>query len=60
MTEFNIHSILRAQKLRPPAPTPLKIDYFFDAMLWAALAAWSIGFRYGEVLMCWLRLLYSE
>ena len=50
MVEFNIHSILRAQEGRAQ-DKPLEIDYFFDAMLWAMVMAWSLGFRYGEVIV---------
>jgi len=59
MVEFNIHSILRAQKRRPP-DTPVEASYFWEVWLLLCIWAWGIGYTYGEVVACWLKTLSSE
>ena len=53
MVEYNIHSILRAQKDKP-----VEIDQFDVSLLgggWFLLCiwAWGMGYSYGEVLVKW-------
>jgi len=61
LRHFDIHSILRAQESKP-----VEIDQFTDSSpfweVWFLLCiwAWGIGHTYGEVIICWLRLLSSE
>ena len=52
VVEFNIHSILRAQKGRPP-DTPVDASYFWEVWLLLCIWAWGIGYTYGEVLVKW-------
>jgi hypothetical protein len=52
MVEFNIHSILRAQKGRPP-DTPVDASYFWEAWILLCIWAWGMGYSYGEVLVKW-------
>lgn len=47
--EFDIHSILRAQKRRPP-DTPVEASLFWEVWLLLCIWAWGIGYSYGEVL----------
>jgi hypothetical protein len=59
MVEYNIHSILRAQRGHPP-DTPVEASYFWEVWLLLCIWAWGIGHTYGEVIICWLRLLSLE
>ena len=52
MVEYNIHSILRAQRGHPP-DKPVEIDWFFDVLLLSSIWAWGMGYTYGEVLIKW-------
>ena len=49
---FDIHSILRAQKGRPP-DTPVDASLFWEVWLLLCIWAWGMGYSYGEVLVKW-------
>ena len=54
MVEFDIHSILRAQQGRPP-DTPVEASYFREVWLLLCIAAWGVGYTYGEAITAWIR-----
>ena len=50
MVEYNIHSILRAQKDKPVEIDQFDVSLFWEVWLLLCIWAWGIGYTYGEVL----------
>lgn len=53
MVEFDIHSILRAQKDKPVEIDQFDVSLFWEVWLLLCIWAWGMGYSYGEVLVKW-------
>jgi len=53
MVEFNIHSILRAQKDKPVDIDQFDVSLFWEVWLLLCIWAWGMGYQYGEVIVQW-------
>ena len=53
MVEYNIHSILRAQKDKPVEIDQFDVSLFWEVLLLLCIWAWGMGYQYGEVLVKW-------
>ena len=53
MVEYNIHSILRAQKDKPVEIDQFDVSLFWEVWFLLCIWAWGMGFTYGEVIWQW-------